>query len=244
MRDKYTLITASTSDVGKAIVSKICPTCNIVLHGRNQEKLEAIKNIINCNSVLTWNFDLLHVDEINKSLSDYMVLNNIVIDKFIHCAGLLKLSPIKHFELQSARQIFDVNFFSAVEIIKTLLFKVNEKNLTNVVFISALFSKFGNKGNSVYSASKGAIDTFVKSLATELAPVVRVNSVLPGGLRTSMTKHLFEDPCFIERYNERCLLGEGTTSDIASMVKFLVSHESKWITGQNFTVDGGYSCHL
>jgi NAD(P)-dependent dehydrogenase (short-subunit alcohol dehydrogenase family) len=244
MKNKYTLISASTSDIGKAIVTKILPSCNVILHGRNQNKLEAIAGPLDSHKILTWNFDLQNVDEINKSLSEFIISNKIVVDRFVHCAGSIKLLPIKHFGLEHARQIFDVNFFSAVEVVKTLLLKVNDKELKNIVFISALFSKFGNKGNSVYAASKGAIDSFVKSLATELAPKVRVNSILPGGLRTSMTNHLFDDPAYIEKFQEKYLLGEGAPDDIASMANFLLSNESKWITGQNYIVDGGCSSHL
>lgn len=244
MKIKYTLVSASTSDIGKAIVTKILPSCNVILHGRNQNKLEIIASSFDSSKILIWNFDLQNVDEINKSLSEFMIANKIVIDRFVHCAGSIKLLPIKHFGLQNAHQIFDVNFFSAIEIIKTLLLKVNEKELSNIVFISAMFSKFGNKGNSVYAASKGAIDSLVKSLASELAPKVRVNSILPGGLRTSMTNHLFDDPSYLEKFQEKYLLGEGDPDDIASMANFLLSNESKWITGQNYMVDGGCSSHL
>lgn len=244
MKTKYTLVSASTSDIGKAIVTKISPSCNIILHGRNPDKLVSIASSLNASKILIWNYDLQNIDEIKTSLEEFMIVNNIVIDRFVHCAGLIKLLPIKHFELQNARQIFDVNFFSALEIIKTLLLKVNEKELSNIVFISAMFSKFGNKGNSVYAASKGAIDSLVKSLATELAPKVRVNSILPGGLRTSMTNHLFNDPAYMEKFKEKYLLGEGDPGDIASMAYFLLSNESKWITGQNYMVDGGCSSHL
>jgi len=244
MKTKYTLVSASTSDIGKSIVNKIAPKCNIILHGRNQNKLENVANSITSSKVLIWNFDLLNVDDINKNLSLFLNENEIVIDRFVHCAGAIKILPIKNFGLDEAHNIFDVNFFSAMEIIKLLLLKINEKELTNIVFISALFSKFGNKGNSVYAASKGAIDSLVKSLASELAPKIRVNSVLPGGLRTMMTNHLFEDHEYIDKFHEKYLLGEGSTNDIASMVNFLLSNESKWITGQNYIVDGGCSSHL
>lgn len=244
MKTKYTLVSASTSDIGKAIVKKILPSSNVILHGRNQVKLETIASSLDSPKILIWNFDLQNVDEINKSLSEFMIANNIVIDRFVHCAGSIKLLPIKHLELDNSRLIFDINFFSSLEIIKTLLLKVNEKELSNIVFISAMFSKFGSKGNSIYAASKGAIDSLVKSLASELAPKVRVNSILPGGLRTSMTNHLFNDPAYMEKFQEKYLLGEGDPDDIASMANFLLSNESKWITGQNYMVDGGCSSHL
>ncbi len=244
MKTKYTLVSASTSAIGEAIVSKLSPLGNIILHGRNQEELERIARSINSSKTLIWNFDLLNVEEIGNNLTSFLNKNEIIIEQFVHCAGTIKILPVKHFRLDFAREIFNVNFFSALEIIKVLLLKVNEKGLSNIVYISAMFSKFGDKGNSVYAASKGAIDSFVKSLAVELAPKVRVNSVLPGGLRTRMTNHLFEDTEYMEKYHNKYLLGEGIPDDIASMVRFLLSNESKWITGQNYMVDGGCSIHL
>jgi NAD(P)-dependent dehydrogenase (short-subunit alcohol dehydrogenase family) len=59
-----------------------------------------------------------------------------------------------------------------------------------------------------------------------------------------MTKHIFDNPDFMMKFKEKYILGEGDTSDIASMVNFLLSDESKWITGQNYLVDGGCSCHI
>ncbi len=244
MENRYTLVSASTSDIGEAIVRKIIPQCNVILHGRDKEKLEIISSKFSSKKILIWHFDLENVGEIKSNLNSFLSENQIVIDSFVHCAGAIKILPVKHFSLDNARQIFDINFFSALEIIKVLLLKRNEKALSNIVFISAMFSKYGNKGNSIYTASKGAIDSFVKSLAVELAPKIRINSVLPGGLNTKMTSHLFSDPVYMEKYKEKYLLGEGSAVDIASMVNFLLSEESRWITGQNYMVDGGCSSHL
>ena len=83
----------------------------------------------------------------------------------------------------------------------------------------------------------------VKSLAVELAPRVKVNSILPGAVKTKMTAHLFEDPSYMKEFNKKYLLGEGSSTDIANMVSFLLSPQSSWITGQNFQVDGGASSH-
>jgi NAD(P)-dependent dehydrogenase (short-subunit alcohol dehydrogenase family) len=59
-----------------------------------------------------------------------------------------------------------------------------------------------------------------------------------------MTRHLFENSKYMAEFNEKYLLGEGNVADVAALVKFIVSSEAKWITGQNLIVDGGCSCHL
>ena len=91
---------------------------------------------------------------------------------------------------------------------------------------------------SLYSASKGALDSFARSMAYELAPRVRVNTVLPGGIVTPGTQRMVGD-MEMPQDGPNSLLGEGTPLDIADMVAFLLSKQSRWITGQNFIVDGG-----
>lgn len=244
MENSHLLISGATSGIGKELVRLLAPNYKLLLHGRDNLKLASLKNQLDLIDTKCWIYDLTEVDGIQNSLKEILITEGISISGFIHCAGTLRILPIKNFRIDYTRDIFNVNFFSTVEIIKTLLLKSNFGLLNNIVFISALYSKFGNKGNSIYAASKGALDSFVKSLAVELAPTVRVNSILPGGLRTQMTSYLFENPEYMLKFKEKYLLGEGSVADIAAMVKFLISSDAKWITGQHFVIDGGCSSHL
>ena len=76
----------------------------------------------------------------------------------------------------------------------------------------------------------------MKSLAAELAPKVRVNAVMPGGIRTRTTNFMYEAQ---DAPNPRYLLGDGEKADVANMVEFLLSDKARWVTGQEFIVDGG-----
>ncbi|MFR7810682.1 MAG: SDR family NAD(P)-dependent oxidoreductase [Butyricimonas faecihominis] len=87
------------------------------------------------------------------------------------------------------------------------------------------------------------MDSLMRSLAVELAPRVRVNSVLPGGVRTAMTEHMYQDENLIERM-AALSLGPGKVKDIYMAVKFLLSDEARWVTGQQFTVDGGRTINI
>lgn len=104
--------------------------------------------------------------------------------------------------------------------------------------ISSLWSIRGESGNSVYAASKGAINSLVYSLAKELAPKVNVNAILPGAVRTSMTEKLLDSEVGLKQLKDYPL-GFGTPADVVNVVKFLLSDESAWITGQTINVDGG-----
>jgi NAD(P)-dependent dehydrogenase (short-subunit alcohol dehydrogenase family) len=140
---------------------------------------------------------------------------------------------------------FNTNVISASLIVKTLISKkINISALNNVVFISSNISNMGAKAMSIYGSTKGALDSLMRCLAIELAPKVRVNSVLPGGVKTEMTASIYENKELIDRMEATYPLGFGYPEDIYEAVNFLLSDKSRWITGQQFTVDGGRTINI
>lgn len=102
----------------------------------------------------------------------------------------------------------------------------------------------GQSGKVGYCASKSAVIGAVKASALELAKRnIRVNAVLPGVVMTPMTEKLFEkiDEASQKRIQDMHPLGFGTVEDVVPTIAFLLSDNSKWITGQNIIIDGGYS---
>lgn len=243
MKNNYTLITGSTSDIGIAISKELHKNNNLLLHGRNLSKLEKLKNILKGeNKIEIWIQDFNEIDVIKANLNKILIKKNINISSFVHCAAAVKILSIKNFKISYYNEIFNINFFSAVEIIKSLTKRKNMNYIKTIIFISSIYSNLGSKGNSMYASSKGALDTLTKTLATELKPI-RVNSILPGAIKTQMSSHIFSDDNFKQKFDENYLLGEGSVEDISNMVSFLASEKSKWITGQNIIIDGGYSSH-
>jgi NAD(P)-dependent dehydrogenase (short-subunit alcohol dehydrogenase family) len=237
----YILITGATSDIGASIAHTLCADYPLLLHGRDSGKLQDLKERL-CSTypVDIWEADLSKTEILKSSLKELLMSEQITVSGFVHCAGALKILAFKHFREDYIREIFDVNLFSAIMIIQTLLMKSNCPFLNRIIFISTLFSKRGNKGNTIYASSKGAIDSLVKSLALELAPAVNVNSILPGGIRTKMTEHIFESQDQLIRA-AKYPIGYGQCKDIALMVRYLLGEGGRWITAQNYHVDGGAS---
>jgi NAD(P)-dependent dehydrogenase (short-subunit alcohol dehydrogenase family) len=242
----YILITGASSSIGSHIAVKLSRHFNLILNGRNVESLNNIRSQCHLQDRhIIWASDIGKIEELESSLRELIMQAEIVVDGFVHCAGYIKLLPLKSISLANLQETMNVNFNSAVLLIKLLINKkINKSSLNKVVFISSTASIMGAKGFNVYSASKGALDSLMRSLAIELAPNVRLNSVLPGAIRTKMTESLFNDPILRERMEKEYPLGLGEANDIFEMVDFLLSEKARWITGQQFVVDGGRSVNI
>ncbi len=245
-KKKYILITGVSSGIGQAIAVGLSLEYDIVLQGRDTEKLEMTKSLCNKDkSHIIFQYDLKNLTTIEGALEKFIKDNDIEISHFVHGAGFMKMLPLKSTSLEAIQTIFSTNVISAALIIKVLSQrKLNRDTLRNIIFISSNVSNFGAKALSIYGASKGALDALMKSLAVELAPKVRVNSVLPGAIRTGMTQNIFENEEAMESMLRAYPLGLGEPKDIFEMVNFLVSDKSKWITGQQFVVDGGRTINI
>lgn len=235
----YTLITGASSGVGRELAVHLSKSHKLILNGRNEERLLETKNMCEGDSIV-WSYDLENVQNLEVALSQYMKENEIRISYFVHCAGLMKMIPIRSVGVETLSSIYGVNVFAPALITKTLASrKINARNLKAVVFISSNISNRGAAAFSVYGSSKAALDGLMRNLAVELAPNVRVNSVLPGGMITEMTKDIFNDEEKRAEFERNYPLGIGTPNYIAPTVNFLLSDDARWITGQQFTVDGG-----
>ena len=235
----FVLVTGASSGVGRELAIYLSQNYNLILNGRNEETLVETKSKCK-NEVLIWNYDLTDVESIESNLSCFIKEKGIPISHFVHCAGLIKMVPLRSIDVKMLQDVFYTHVFAPELITKTLISrKVNGKNLKSVVFISSNISNRGAAAFSVYGSSKAGLDGLMRNLSVELAPNVRVNSVLPGGMITEMTKDIFYYFYMKAQMEKNYPLGIGTPSDIAPVIEFLISEKSRWITGQQITVDGG-----
>lgn len=239
--EHYMLITGASSGMGALCAKHFSNFHRLIMASENLEMLEAVLNeCANPEQHILWHCNFAtDRDHIAESLTNLLKEHDAVVDQYVHFAGLTKLLPLKTFSIPNIDLIFNVNFFSILEIMKALLKKSNAKALNNVVLISAMVSQRGNTGNSIYAASKGAINSLVYTLARELAPEIRINALMPGAIETPMSANL--DEAYKEEMRRDTPLGWGTPQDVVDYVEFLLSEKSKWITGQTLFVDGGRS---
>jgi NAD(P)-dependent dehydrogenase (short-subunit alcohol dehydrogenase family) len=236
-----TFMTGAGSGFGRSIAQHLASTRDLVLADMNAQRVEKLQSSFTSpRKHHSWIRDLSNLDGLGNDLSSLMSSAHIEVDHFVHCAGVFGIQLVRGVNMEFVNHLFTVNLFSAMEIVRVLTQKrVNKNALKSVTFISAIGSRIGGKGYSIYASSKGAINALSLSLAVELAPAVRVNAVLPGTIETEMNKSHFGEPEFVQAMQAIHPLGLGRPEDVAEAVDFLASERARWITGQEIVVDGG-----
>lgn len=240
---EYILITGASSGIGRQCAIQLSQNYNLILCARREDKLKETKSLCqNPNKHLIFCCDLSDIKNIENNLIEFIKKNQISINKFLHCAGVRGIGLLKGYNVEFIENCFSINLFSSMLITKILASKrYNNKGLNNIVLISSLNTLKASKGTAVYSASKSGLDAFTRGMSVELAPNVRVNSILPGLMPSEMTKQIYNGESQIEEITSNYPIGSGDYEDIANMVEFLFSDKAKWITGQQISVDGGAS---
>ena len=167
------------------------------------------------------------------------------INGLLNCAGISTTLPLNSVKDDLLDKFFRVNVFSAYFLTKEVCKRacLSDEG-ASVVFFSSVAGSFGEAGKSVYGMTKGALLSATKSLAVELARKrVRVNSISPGVIITPINQNLphIADPEKRAILEEDHLLGLGKTTDISYACIYLLSDASRWVTGTNFFIDGGFS---
>lgn len=163
-----------------------------------------------------------------------------VIHGFAYCPGSINLKPLKMLSLDVFRDEMELNFFSLVNVVKTILPKMAEG--ASMVFFSTVAVGTGMPFHTSVAAAKGAIEGFAKSLAAEYAPKLRVNCIAPSLVDTPLAGRLLNNDKKRDLMSERHPLKRvGQAEDIANLAVFLLSDKSTWVTGQILGVDGGMS---
>lgn len=232
------LVTGGSSGIGKAIALELSKKYRLIFISKDITRMKkTIATLDNPSEHSAFECDLLDLDKLAKIMQE--ISQNFKIQAFIHSAGISYISYAKNFDFNEMLDCAKINLYCAMLIIKFLLKKNLKPYLKDIIFISSTFSKKGEVANSFYASTKGGLDAYMKSLSLELAPDIKVNSILPGGIfQTGMTKNLFDEQQkqeILKKYP----LGEGKAEDIAQGVSFLL--HSRWISGQQIIIDGGYS---
>jgi NAD(P)-dependent dehydrogenase (short-subunit alcohol dehydrogenase family) len=239
----FTLVTGAASDIGKAICKTLASSGHqLLLTDLKEDDLKSvIENLPQPGIHKYIPLDLSDVEEAGSCLQKYLSENQVFVSNAVFAAGIFSVKPLRTIDYNDLCKNFDIALFSIFRITQILISKkLNAGALQGIVMISSVSAVMGTKGYTIYSTVKAGMLGLMKSLAAELSPKVRVNAILPGGVKTKATQFLYDANNGIE--NPRYLLGEGFPEDIANAVDFLLSEKARWMTGQGIVVDGGLTC--
>lgn len=243
--DKSFVITGAGSGIGRAI-AKICYQfgAKLLLLDKNSSGLEETSLEMDTGRSYSRIIDLASYDDLEPAIAGSSEKFG-QFSGFCHCAGFEYTLPIKSMTPTHYMNLFSVNTIAAFELARVLSKKkyVSDQG-ASFVFIASIMGLVGRPGLTGYAASKGALISGAKSMALELASKkIRVNCVSPGTVRTDLIEKMLQnlEPEQREKRLGDFPLGIGAPDDVANIVAFLLSDRSKWITGTNITIDGGYT---
>lgn len=235
---KNVIVTGVTRGIGRQIALDLaeCGYFVIGLYKENESLAKELEQ--NFKNIKTYKCDISNYNQVNETaqmiLSEF---NNIYA--LINNAGVAKTALFTDMCEQDYDRIFDTNVKGVFALTKAILpCMINEKQ-GKIVNVSSIWGVCGGSCEVVYSASKSAIIGLTKALAKEVGPSgINVNAVAPGVVLTDMLDNLSRED-LDALASDTSLMRNGTPSDISKVVKFLISDDASFITGQTITVDGG-----
>lgn len=237
---KKILVTGASSGIGRATsieLSKL--NAQVILIGRNRMELENTLSQMSGSNHGYYINDLTDLSGIGTLVKHVVEADGRKLDGMVHCAGVSLRLPVRNLNYENMDVVMKTNFYSFVELVKH--YSHRNSNGGSIVAVSSVAAQEGNVGQTIYAASKAALDAAVKTLSKELVKKgIRVNSVRPSFINTAMLEEL-KQKTGKETLGERQLLGIGEPEDVANLIAFLLSDASKFITGANYLIDGG-SC--
>ena len=237
---KTVLVTGASSGIGRE-TALVCGRmgASVVITGRNRERLQDTYDQLTASVKEQHPADLTSLEDIENLVKALPPLDGAVL-----CAGNSTTLPLQFGTRDKFDDMFNVNFFAPVELLRLLYKKKVLNKGASVVLIASIGGTHSfMPGNGIYGASKAALNSVMKYAAREYASRrIRVNSICPGMVDTPLIhrgtiteEQLAEDA-------KRYPLGRyGQPEDIAHGAVYLLSDASSWLTGHDLVIDGGFS---
>ena len=246
LKDKIILITGASSGIGaQSAIDCSKLGAKVVLVARNEERLKSVLSQCKGAANAYYLVDMADiVDKGARPLLEQIVSEHGKLDGFIHSAGIQKTAPLKLLSMNDYEEVIKVNTLSVFEILKYLPSIKYMNAGGHIVLIASITGVIGRSGLAAYSASKGALISAVRSMSLELAQRgICINCVSPGTILTPLMQ-AYLDTLDENKKKQRVdgfPLGLGQTTDISNACIYLLSDASRWVTGQNLVIDGGYT---
>ncbi len=244
LKDKVALVTGGSRGIGEAIVLKLATlgaTVIINYIGDPTEAEAVLKKVTDIGAKgCIYHADVTDYDAVSNMIKD-MIKKHGRLDIIVNNSGITRDNLLMRMDEQSFDDVIAVNLKGTFNVCKHATRHLLKQRTGSVINISSVVGMNGNAGQVNYAASKAGIIGLTKSMARELASRgIRVNAIAPGFIQSAMTLAL-SDETKKEIVKQIPLQTLGEPEDVANMVAFLASEDSRYVTGQVLVVDGGMS---
>jgi NAD(P)-dependent dehydrogenase (short-subunit alcohol dehydrogenase family) len=242
---QWVIVTGASSGLGRA--TAVCLArqgARVVLVARDEKRLGETAAMLDGSEHRILQMDLRQADGIGPAITD---LRHDIgpIYGLCHAAGNVETRPLSSNKVSVVESMLEVNLVAGLELARAVCRRnVMEPAGGSLVFISSIYSQVGMPGQISYCAAKGAVNSAVRAMAIELARrSIRVNSVSPGLVMTEMAEGALSllSNDHVQQLHAAHPLGIGTPEDVARAATFLLAPGTKWITGTDLVIDGGFT---
>lgn len=240
---KTAIVSGGTRGIGKAVSLRLLKEDYRLIAIYNKNEKEA-RNFKKEAEKISSSFEILKAglqnDDEVKMLYDYVHDKYKTLDVLVNNAGVQLIKQIQDTSFEDCKRVIDSNLFSIFNMCRHFSKMMIRQKSGVIINISSMWGECGASMESIYAASKGAVNAFTKSLSKELAPSkIRVNAVAPGLIESDMLKDLKEED--IKDFIESIPLSRiGKAEDVGDIISFLISEKASYISGAIINVNGGY----
>jgi NAD(P)-dependent dehydrogenase (short-subunit alcohol dehydrogenase family) len=244
---KLIVVTGASSGIGRETALHLAGLdSRVCLVARREDKLREVLASLPGDGHSIHPFDLEDGDAIPALMTKIAEAHG-AIGGVVHSAGILQLMPIAGVNAKRFERTMRINVLAGIMLVRGLTQKsCLQGGKASAVLVASTAALIGSPGQAMYAASKGALVSFAREAAVELAPIgVRVNCVAPAAVRSEMLDQLQKNvpPHQFEALEKAHPLGFGTARDVANAAAFLLGDTAAWITGTTLVVDGGVTAH-
>ena len=228
------IIAGATGTTGKAIAKELSQTETVHLIGRDELQLKQLSAELNAT------YGLIDLDNPVDTKEFQKTVEHEEIKGLINCIGSIHLKPLHGSTIQDFRDVINTNLFSSYYLLSSFARKMPNGS---AIFFSSVAATKGLSNHELISAAKSGIEGMARSAAASYAKDnLRVNVIAPSIMDSNMSQKILSSEAAVELSKSMHPISKiGDTSDIIPVVKWLLSDDSKWITGQTIHVDGGFS---
>ena len=242
--DKKILVTGASSGIGRAVAIALSKQgATVALIARNEERLDETLSQMEGSGHIKLCVDLGETEDLTDVFKT-ITSDGVKLSGLVHCAGMEQIASIKMLTRQRLDTCMHINYYAFLELVNQYSKKKFNQG-GSIVGISSIAAVMPSKCQTIYSASKSAMNVSTECLSRELASKnIRINTIMPGFVKTPMFDRVIDPdftgaPDYMLGALNHQLLGATSPEAISNVCMFLLSDASSCITGRALHADGG-----